>query len=638
MITFFTDPFEEEILYSTVARYHYYSGNVDCKDTITDIFGSDSAIPTIAFPSRLEHLSSQLCNNSPYTSHYFINYHTLFPVYAPFLPSVRKSEILNDMKYGNGQGIYTKIGMVAGSICKKEELFYCPECAENDILNHNEPYFHRVHQAQGVLVCPEHGCLLKKYPVTRNKTSRIQFIRLDSKILNFEAEYVNDSACSERLQKVAISVKFLLNNHLHHVDQKKIRDKYLNLLEAKGLLTCNGTVKQKELHGEFKNFWGEQFLKLIESSIDEDNEYNWLKVVTRKPGRVVHPLRHILLILFLCGNMDEFFRREAECDGHFGKGPWPCLNPVSDHYKQEVVYDLAITPDYKTRRPVGTFKCSCGFIYSRKGPDPGQDDRYIIGRIKNFGMIWENKLENHLVERQWGLRELAKAMQCDPKTVVKFADKFGLRNKINGNMKVETKVRENKVSMDYRAQYSEDIVKLIHEQPEYSRTQVRNQLQKQYSWFYKNDSKWLKDNLPLPQVKSSHNFKRIDWNRRDTELVEEIHKIYLQLIGSDVPVRITKSIIGRKLGKAAMLETKLSKLPKTNRYLVQILETVGQFQIRRAKLICNQLFKEKGVLSRWEVVRRAGLKTGFSDCVNKKIQNLIETYNNEIMQGGHIGR
>ena len=64
MLSFFTDPYPDEILYSTIARYHFYSGNVDYKDTLEEVFGSRKTIPSIEFPSHLEHLTNQLSHNS----------------------------------------------------------------------------------------------------------------------------------------------------------------------------------------------------------------------------------------------------------------------------------------------------------------------------------------------------------------------------------------------------------------------------------------------------------------------------------------------------------------------------------------------------------------------------------------------
>ena len=47
----------------------------------------------------------------------------------------------------------------------------------------------------------------------------------------------------------------------------------------------------------------------------------------------------------------------------FGKVPWPCLNRNEKHYEKNIVNDLKIECDYKTKCIVGIFSCSCGYKY-----------------------------------------------------------------------------------------------------------------------------------------------------------------------------------------------------------------------------------------------------------------------------------
>jgi hypothetical protein len=92
-------------------------------------------------------------------------------------------------------------------------------------------------------------------------------------------------------------------------------------------------------------------------------------------------------------------------------------------------------------------------------------------------------------------------------------------------------------------------------------------------------------------------------------------------------VRITKSILGRMLGQSALLEKYSAKLPNTEEYINQIVETVEDFQIRRVNFICERLYAEKGYLNKWEIIRLAGLKEGYSAKVENKINENIEKYN-----------
>ncbi len=54
----------------------------------------------------------------------------------------------------------------------------------------------------------------------------------------------------------------------------------------------------------------------------------------------------------------------------FGKGPYPCLNPVCKQYKKQVIENVEIRNSYKNKSPIGYFTCpNCGFSYLRRGPD-----------------------------------------------------------------------------------------------------------------------------------------------------------------------------------------------------------------------------------------------------------------------------
>jgi|GEM_PF-5943446 len=39
MLDFFTDPYPNELLFSALSRYHFYSGNRSAKDTNYDLYG-----------------------------------------------------------------------------------------------------------------------------------------------------------------------------------------------------------------------------------------------------------------------------------------------------------------------------------------------------------------------------------------------------------------------------------------------------------------------------------------------------------------------------------------------------------------------------------------------------------------------
>ena len=623
MVHFFTDPYKDELIYSAIARYHYYTGNIDCKDTLEEIFGKRSIIPSLEIGSNIDTLSRTL--GDKYTSDYIIKKHTVYPFYSPFLPKGRKEELIEEIKYRDGSGLYTKLGIVAGSICKKEGIYYCSCCSEKEMKNYGETYIHREHQLQGVYVCPHDGEELKKYPISRINSSRIEFIRLDKKLLDLSKVRLLDDGYYDKLFGISKDAYYLLQVNLDNVSKEKILEKYKNLLYEKGLATSSKGIKQRELYEEFISFYGKEFLAAMESSIDNDYEYNWLRTITRKVKRTVHPIRHLLLINFLQGDIEEFFKDINKQYNPFRQGPWPCLNKVAEHYKKNVVKDLKITEDYKTRLPVGTFTCSCGFVYSRKGPDKVDDDKYKIGRIKSFGRVWEAKLKVYLKEEKYGLRELARRMFCDPKTILKFDVLLQLNYFEDNSNTIEHKEKVN--TSDMVQVYREYILKTKAMNPAATKTEIRNLCKKEYTYLYRYDKKWINNNLPLKTKCINHN-KIVDWNTRDNDLIALIKIKYEEMLNKEIPIRITKSSIGKALGILTTLEKNLNKLPETEKYLNEIIENVEEFRIRRCKKIISNKIDTGESIKIWEIQRIAGIRSEDFERIKAKVLGYIDSQSN----------
>lgn len=104
------------------------------------------------------------------------------------------------------------------------------------------------------------------------------------------------------------------------IDQQEVLKKYKKLLSQKGFIHISGQVKQNELYEAFKRFYDKQLLELLESDIDNDYEYNWLRVITRNSKRTVHPIRHLLFINFLGVAIEEFFESNVVDFKPFGEG------------------------------------------------------------------------------------------------------------------------------------------------------------------------------------------------------------------------------------------------------------------------------------------------------------------------------
>jgi len=291
----------------------------------------------------------------------------------------------------------------------------------------------------------------------------------------------------------------------------------------------------------------------------------------------------------------------------FGSKPWPCLNKAANHFQEAVVDSCVITRDFKTHNPVGTFACDCGFVYSRKGPDKNADDRYKIGRIKSFGVVWKRKL-GELSKQDLSLRKKAVILGVDPMTV---------KNKLNPKMGC----KENdltEVLEEYRRTWS----LLLENNQGKTITEIRSLNFKIYMWLYRNDKGWLYENYPKTVVKTQVSKIRIDWDKRDTNIAKQVKLIAKEIISdTEELIRVTKNEVGRRMVgiSLAALYKNLKKMPKTQKALNTYIESIEQFQIRRIRYIAktNPSFKE------WELIRAAGLSRKFVEKHKEFIKKLF---------------
>jgi hypothetical protein len=496
---------------------------------------------------------------------------------------------------------------------------------KNEFVEFGEVYLHRTHQAQGVFVCDKHGCLLYEYTIGRYDVSRIEYIRLEYDKLDLEPRYERDSKLDECLSLIAKSVRLLLDNDYSNLNCDIVHQKYLKMLDSMGLITPGGYVDQVQLFNLFKNFYGARILEKLESSVVINNESNWLKSITRRPKHAIHPIRHILFINFLGSNIKDFLDSNFEYHP-FGGPKWPCLNPAADHFRQYIVNRCIVTSDYKTRVPVGTFICSCGFIYSRKGPDKVDSDKFKRGRIKQFGSVWEEKLRHYLEDEDCSLRELARRMACDTSTIKKYSEK------IRDDVRLIDLCGDNgTISIIEKTTYRDIVSSFILGNPTYTRTEVRKHLKKQYAWLYRHDKEWLFEHLPISQKRTNCNpwsKSRVDWNLRDEEVYSKLESLYSRIITEINAPRITKSFISKMLNNSSNLYKNIEKMPKTRKLLSEIVESVQEHQKRRIIKTYQDLINNHIEIRTWILIRKSGINpkrisTEIKEFINATVNQII---------------
>lgn len=630
MLSFFPTPYPDEVLYSVLARYHVRSGNTSPKATIQELFNSRTVTATVDLPATLRILVQNLPLFSKHTVESLAYSHTLYPFYAAFLPDDRAARVLESMSLGQGGDIHNRTGIMASAVESPRYLRFCPICLSADEQKYGEAYWHRLHQVPGVLVCPIHAVFLLDSTVGAQGANKHEYHAASPQNCPVVMHSLaTDEDTIHKLIVLAQDISWLLTNRPCTQSLELLRQKYTSLLIEKRLATPSGRVHQKELIDSFVFFYGREFLQSLDSMVNYDEPNNWLCSIGRKHRKTFHPVRHLLTIRFLGQSIENFFRLNYE-HPPFGDGPWICLNAASsEHYLRPAITDLVLTYDSGTKKPVGTFSCACGFIYSRTGPDTTDDDRYRIGKIKAYGPVWEEKLRQLVQVEKLGLRMSARQLKVDPNTVKRYALLLGLETSwlrapiINDEITqhpLQSQVNQLEETLH---QHREAWQNLQNQYPQASRTALRNLAPAVYVWLYRHDREWLLTNSPVTRVLFT-SVQRVNWDLRDREVLATVKKAVSHLLAAPKPIRLTISRIAKSVDLLALLEKHYCKLPNTKQYLDVVVETNEHYQIRRIQWAARTLEEQGKEVKAWEIIRTARLRPGYTQQVGTAIENEVK--------------
>ncbi|WP_225316078.1 TniQ family protein [Lysinibacillus fusiformis] len=162
MIAFFPSIFEDELLYSVLARYHKRSGNISNKDSALDLFEKKKAYIIPDLTTDLEILFKRVNPFINSSTDEWLNYHTLYNYYTNFTSKEIKQSVRDKMLNSCGNNsLHYSTGQMAGTVKEPVYFRYCPTCFDEDIQKNGETYWRTYHQLPSVFICFKHSVLLK---------------------------------------------------------------------------------------------------------------------------------------------------------------------------------------------------------------------------------------------------------------------------------------------------------------------------------------------------------------------------------------------------------------------------------------------------------------------------------------------
>lgn len=290
----FPQPFPDELLYSLAVRYHRLSANDSYRRTSQDLFGGYSRTCGSILPCCLGALSQELA--PAYSLEELISRFTLLPLYEPFLSEAKRSAARIAMAGNSGTGLKMSLGITASGFLKHASFRYCESCVAEDSSNYGSAYWHRIHQAMGVCVCPIHGEVLRAMTFPD---------RADWRCMLLPGEGVGSQVMDT---PAASAVKIISDMQLwaleHATDvQKLLAGNFLRLrLKEMGLLKSD-RIREQAL----RDFLAHRlFLDPLANEFQEiSHSCDWVFKVLRPCGAVVQPLKFFFFCWLLETDLEQ---------------------------------------------------------------------------------------------------------------------------------------------------------------------------------------------------------------------------------------------------------------------------------------------------------------------------------------------
>lgn len=621
MIGFFPDPYPDELLYSICARYSSRVQYGQVKSVASELFGTKCNTAIIELPCYLDHLISVLPLGHKYTVDQLIDNHTLLRFYSPFLTEFRVKRLVDSMSGLNNFPIYSCLSLYRTAIESPKWLRFCPKCAEEDLENFGELYWHRLHQIPGVFVCSKHQLFLEiSHAQVRDRNQPALFVPASEAIKIASYSFLDLSNISHKhMMQIANDVFWLLNNYRTVPGYSLLRDKYMINLLDRQLAYWDKTVNITALVPEFLSYYPNDLLKKMSCSIDETKNTNWLINLVHNFNRnaASHPIHHLLLIQFLGLTASDFFQNDYSINifKPFGDGPWPCLDPTSEHFGQLTINKYSITCVNSAKKPVGKFRCACGFGYSRIVTNSSIDDKFSYSRCSPNSQSWETALRTFWIDSSLSLCEIARRLGVTGGTIKERAVKLGLefprvgsryQSKLTDkDLRFDTK--NQKTFQEKREQLRASWLDILEKYPQATHSFLIQKYHSIYSWLYKQDYQWFSAHLP-PRNKGGAR-TLVNWSKRDIELSQAVTSAANLIQNAPGrPERITIKAICAAINRPDLFRKKMrNKLPLTSEVISLKLESYKDFAIRRLKWATESFRQKMFCPKRYQLLRRAGL-------------------------------
>ena len=616
MIGYFPEPYQDELLYSVIARYAERMRPPTDAGLMRTLFGRMHAVAIADLPHGLATLVNNLPPGHPTTVNGLIDQHSLLPYYGPFLQPKTYSEIREAMEGSKDHSARVRCGISTSRVRPPRYFRSCPACdAENKEL-YGETFWNRLFQLKGVELCAKHQVFLESSSLCLSPLpNRHQFVSAEFSARKTVATLVDPNDRTHQiLLRLAQDATWLFRQHRLNPGLKVIHDRYIKILRVRGFITTKGnSIRMADLAREVEVFVTPKLLTLLDCSIAHTTTTGWVGQLLHKAETASAPLRHLLLMQFLGVAPMEILcpyqSPAAILHRHETDNIWWCLNQICAHFRKPVITDFS--REYMKKRKVVAAILKCPHCHFTYGLYDWSKPVEQYDFVRDYGPQWRERLKSSWLDTSVSVLRIAKLLAVDSKTVKSQALKLALQFPRQGKRKAT--VSGIYIRKPLHSKYTPDLqrqkwLRLLHANSNLCTTAIRNQSPALFTWLYRHDRKWLAANQAPPQ-KAKPTRSRVDWALRDQEIAGQAATAALQIKNRSQKLeQVTATAIGRSIGRQSLLEKHLDKLPLTRMIVQSYVESAEDFAVRRVSHVAARLRLQFGVFERWQLVKEAGLR------------------------------
>jgi len=597
MIRYNVVPYRDEILYSQIARLFDHVLESSVSHGLVKLFGNYNYKATIDLPNHLDSLFSNYYYRFEDSVDSIIWKYTLYPFYEPFFRMNKRTRVLTLMKGFSGSLIHIISGINTSRLERSRYPKYCPQCILDSRTQLREPYWQRVHQVPGLIVCPIHNVFINEYRPSFEELNQSMFIpaeRLSGKSLTVTRNKNNTLFMMSKMLDEVLNHRLFFD--VNTVDYK---DRLKNSIYKKGSI-----MNYSAFVDDLTKYYGLEALKIYFPSYKAPLQ--WIPTVVRKPSECFDPIKHLLLNNF----MSKITYKPQLFHDSTWDGPWKCVNPICSHYQKACIQSSEVFYCHILKRTAALIKCDCGMVY-KVSMILNDGVKHQSISIKDYGSLWRNRVLD-LQQKGKSISAIAGVMQTSHGVISRF---------LNKDKSIE--LRDLKFQNELLKKRGE-WTNLLESFDEARIVNARNANNKLYMWLHYHDLPWLQVTHKLYAGSPTLSKLRLEWEKIDEELVSRISETVDELKANGFKGRITTSLIS-KLIKVEKNYTRINsnKIPNAICLLEKVTEPMESYQLRRLNDSIVELKEKQEKLTVSKVIRNSGLKTVDNHSILEFVQNEV---------------